>query len=324
MVKLTRRSFGKMAVAAAVGGLSTGAYARSYPTGPIKFVVGLAAGGSTDITARLLATKLEPIIDQNVIVENRPGAGSIIAAESVARAAADGHTFFVGTGSFATNAVLSPNLGFALDELVPIVQLTSAAFCVAVHPSLGIETIDQLVARAKAEPGKIKYCSTGAGGQGHFAGELFKSMAGVDMVHVPYAGAAPALTAVLTGEVPVAFIDIISYKARVTKDELRLLGVTSSSRAAAEPDVPTLQELGFNNFNVIGWSILFAPKGVDPSITSFFHDATVRAANDQDFRSKLTHDGGEIVFSSQAEVGKFFADQIELYRTIATNSNIRQ
>lgn len=323
MINLTRRSFGTLALAAAAAGLTRGAYAGSYPAGPIKFVVGLAAGGSTDITARLLAAKLEPIIGQNVIVENRPGAGSMIAAAAVARADADGKTFFVGTGSFATNAVLSPDMGFNLEELVPVVQLTSAAFCIAVHPSLGIETIDQLVARATAEPGKIKYCSTGAGGQGHFAGELFKSMAGVDMVHVPYAGAAPALTAVLSGEVPVAIIDIISYKARVTKGELRLLGVTSSSRAAAEPDVPTLKELGFDKFDVIGWSILFAPKGVAPDIVALFHDAAVRVADDQDFRSKLTHDGGEIVFNSQAEVGKFFADQIGLYRTIAANSNIR-
>lgn len=321
---MKRRSFLHLASAAAFLLAAGPSWAETYPSKPVKIVVGLAAGGATDIAARLLAQGLTERFKQQFIVENRPGAGSMIAAELVSRAPADGYTFFMATGSYATAAALEKAPRFdPVQSFTPVLQLTAVPFCIAVNPSLGVSSLKDLTALAKQSPGKLKYASTGTAGQAHFSGELFKSLTGTDLVHVPYKGAAPAITDVINGQVPVIFTDLFSVLSRVRSGELKVISVLGSKRAQAAPDIPTTEEQGVAGFKIIGWSGLFAPAGTSGEIVDVIQRAVAEIAAGEAFKKQMADHGAELVVSKPGEFAGFFKSEVDTYRKIADTAGIK-
>jgi len=242
-------------VAAALASACAGA-AETYPTRPVRYVVGFVPGGATDILARAMQPRLSERLGQQVVVDNRPGANGNVAAEIVAKSPADGHTLLLATiGILSINPSLYRKLGFdALRDFAPVAQLVSLSNVVVAHPSLQASNMRELVAAAKARPGQITYATSGSGGTGHLAGELFKTMAGVDLVHVPYKGGAPALVDVVSGQVNTFFATVPTALPQIKAGRIRALGVTTARRSVALPEVPTIEEaLGLKGYEANNW-----------------------------------------------------------------------
>ena len=243
-MKLPRRKFLHLAAsAAALAAVSRVARAQAYPTRPVRIVVGFAAGGSTDIGARVIGQWLQERLGQPFVIENRPGAGTNIATETVVRAPPDGYTLLMVGPSSAVNATLYDKLDFVfLRDIAPVASLIRQPQIMLANPSVTTQTVPELIAYAKANPGKITMASAGVGSAGHLVGELFKMMAGVDFVHVPYRGAGPALADLLGGQVLISFAGIAGSIEHVRSGKLRALAVTTAARSPALPDVPTVSE----------------------------------------------------------------------------------
>ncbi len=244
------------------------AVAQAYPHKPIKLIVGFPPGGGVDIIARTISQPLGERLGQAVVVENRPGAGGNIAAEQVARAPADGYTLLVSAvSSLAISASLYRNPRYdVLKDFVPVAVVASVPNVLVVHPSVAAKSVPELIALAKENPGKVNFGSAGNGTTVHFAGELFKSMAQVDMVHVPYKGAAPAMSDLLGGQVQLMFDFLSAAAPHIKSGKLRALGVTSASRSPVLPDVPTIAEAGLPGYQVLGSFGLVAPAGTPPEV----------------------------------------------------------
>jgi tripartite-type tricarboxylate transporter receptor subunit TctC len=317
-MSITRR----LALQSAAAGLVLGP-ARAQDTRVTRFVVGLAAGGATDIAGRLIANALMERYGQRVIVDNRPGAGSLIAAEVVARSPADGLTYFMPTGSFATSAAITPTLTFDPFGFMPVLQLTRVPFCIAVNSSVAATSIPELIALARRERGGLHYASTGVAGQAHFAGELFNALTGAGLIHVPYRGAAPALTDVIAGLVPIMFTDLFSVLPRARRGEVRILGVTTPERATAAPEIPTVREQGVAELTISGWSGFLAPAGTDAATVELLNRRVGEIASDAEFRRRMGADGAELIVSRPSEFGRFLREEIETYRRIAASAGIQ-
>jgi len=252
---------------------ATGLHARmsmaqtSYPDKPIKLIVPFAAGGPTDMVGRLMAHGMEKELGQNIIVENKPGGGSNIGSEFVARAKPDGYTLLLGTVANATNMSIYNNLNYNIErDLVAITQFMSSPSVLVVHPSLPINNLNELIAYAKANPGKLSFASSGAGGSPHLAGEMLKLRAGIDLLHVPYKGASPALNDVLGGNVSMGFMTAAGALPSINAGKLRPIAVAGLQRLPQLPNVPTMGEAGMADFEVSSWNGLFAPAGTPPAI----------------------------------------------------------
>ena len=255
-----------MLVATAV--FSAAAAAQSYPTRPVRMVVPFAAGGAVDTVARALGQKLGESWKQPVIVDNRPGAGGNIAADSVAKASGDGYTLLITTQGFAISPSLYKKLPFdAVRDFAPVTQLTSSYLVLVCTPQLPSQSIRDLIALAKSKPGTINYGSTGTGAPPHLLGEVLKSAAGIDMLHVPYKGDAPLTQALLAGEVQVAFMPLAGVLPHIKSGRLRALGVSGKQRSTEMPDVPTFAEAGLP-FEFTGWLGIFAPAGVQRELAT--------------------------------------------------------
>jgi tripartite-type tricarboxylate transporter receptor subunit TctC len=261
-----RRQFLHLAAgAAALPAVSHIAWAQPYPTRPVRVLVGFAAGGTTDITARLMAHWLTACLGQQFVVENRPGAGGNIAAETVVKAPADGYTLLI-DNSAAFNAALYDKLSFNfVRDTAPIAGLVRATYVVVVHPSFPAKTVPEFIAYAKANPGKIDMASGGMGSPNHVFGELFKIMAGISMVHVPYRGGAPALTDLIGGRVQVMFIPTVGTIQYISSGALRALAVTSSTRSDALPDLPRVGDF-LPGYDAAAWNGVVAPRGTPVEI----------------------------------------------------------
>jgi tripartite-type tricarboxylate transporter receptor subunit TctC len=261
MVKPSRRKFLHLA-ASTVALLSAGrrARAQTYPSRPVRIIVGFAPGGGNDIVARLMGQWLSERTGQQFFVENRPGAGTNIAAEIVVHAAPDGYTLLLAGLPNAYNAMLYQNLKFNfIRDIAPVAGISQGPLVLAVHPSVPAKTVSEFIAYAKANPGKINMASSGTGGGGHLAGELFKMMAGVNLVHVPYRGNGPALTALLGGQVDVLFPTLVSAIEHVRSGQLRGLATTGATRSEAMPELPTVEEF-IPGYEVSAWYGIGAPK----------------------------------------------------------------
>lgn len=278
--------------------LSAGStYAETYPSKPIKLIVGYAPGGSADITARLISDKLRIELGQPVIVENRPGAGGNIGAEAVVRAAPDGYTLLLASAAqIVVNPSLYKNLPFdPLKDLAPITQLQTDHNLMVVTPGIPAKDLKQFIAYAKSKPTGVTFASPGGGTPAHLAGELMNQMAGLTMQHVPYKGSGPALNDLLAGHVTMAIDNMPALLPQVKAGKLRAIAVASPQRAAAAPDIPTMGEAGVPGYTVSAWKGLMAPAETPPAIIERLHAAAAKVLADPEIRHRMTSMGAEPV-----------------------------
>ena len=289
----------------------------AYPNRPIRIVVGYPPGGATDIGARIMAQKLTIALGQPIIVDNRAGGGGNIAAEYVARAAPDGYTIYWITSSTAISQTWYSNLKFNIvKDFAPISQVTSLANLVLVHPSLPVNSIKELVALAKASPGKLDYSTSGAGGSPHLAAEWFNAMAGINMTHIPYKGMAPQLTDLLSGIVKVAIPTMPMMPELVKQGKLRALAVTTAERDPLMPDVPTLKESGYPDYVISGWHGMAFPAGTPKAIVDRLNKEVVQIVRMPDVKATLVAAGFTVVSNSPQQFADFIEAETKKYANI--------
>ena len=290
---------------------AAGAHAQSYPTKPVRIVVGFTPGGGVDINARLLAPKLGEALGQQVLVDNRPGAGTNIANELVAKAPADGYTLLMNTAAIAINMTLYRKVNFdAVKDFAPISIFSQAPNMLTVHPSLPVKNVKDLVALAKAKPGSLNYSSAGSGTTQHLTAELFKLRTGTSIVHIPYKGSAPSLVALLSGEVSLTFANIPAISSHVKAKRLRALANAGTKRADQMPEVPTLKESGINGVEVVVWYGVLAPAGTPKEVVNSLGGAIAKVAKSADMRRILHEQGAEPVGNSPDEFSKLLREEV--------------
>lgn len=305
------------------GAASAPAPAQSYPAKPVRLVVGFAPGGSTDVVARLTSKKLGESLGQSVVVDNRAGAASNIAAELVARAPADGHTLLYMTSTLTVNQSLYAKLAFDVTRdfvaVTPVVDIPSV---LSVHPSLPVKTVKELVALAKARPGDIAYGSAGNGSATHLATELFKSIAGIDLLHVPYKGSGPATNDFLGGHVQVLFVfNATLVSANMKSGRLRPLAVTSRSRLPNFPDLPTMPEAGIKGYDASVWNGILAPAGTPRQIVARINRETAQAV--KELTPTLAEMGAYPMYASPEEFAAFVKSEIGKWAGVVKRSGAR-
>jgi tripartite-type tricarboxylate transporter receptor subunit TctC len=323
-MKLPRRNFLHLAAgAAALPAVSRIASAQAYPTRPVRIIVPTAPGGSSDQYARLIAQWLSERMGQPFVIENRPGAGSNIGTEAVVRSPADGYTLLsIGAGS-AINATLYDKLNFNfIRDIAPIAGLSREPSVMEVNPSVPAKTIPEFIAFAKAKPGKLNMASAGNGTPAHVAGELFKMMTGVNMLHVPYRGGAPALTDLLGGQVQVMFPVMSSTIEHIKAGRLRALGVTTATRSAALPDIPTVGDAvpGYEASSVYG---IGAPRNTPVEIIDKLNTEINATLSDPKLKARIADLGGTVLALSPADYGKLIAEETEKWGKVIRAANIK-
>jgi tripartite-type tricarboxylate transporter receptor subunit TctC len=324
VVTLSRRQVLRLALAAAaLPAASRLAWALAYPSRPVRIVVGFAAGGPNDILARLIGHWLSERLGQQFVIENRPGAGSNIATETVVRAPADGYTLLLVGSPNAINTTLYDHLDFNfIRDIAPISGLIRGALVMVVHPSVPAKTLPEFIDYAKANPGKLSYGSGGVGGITHITAELFKQEAGgLDIVHVPYRGVAPALTDLLGGQVQVLFTNLTLLIGYIGIGRLRALAITTATRSDALPDIPTIGEFvpGYEASSVFG---LGAPRNTPTEIIDKLNREINAALADPEFKARLAHLDGIALGGSPADFGKLMADETEKWGKVIRLANI--
>jgi tripartite-type tricarboxylate transporter receptor subunit TctC len=313
----TRRQVIAGGAALLAGGLAPLARAQgaadTYPSGPVKIVVGFSAGGPTDLAARLVAAKLQQALGQTFLVENKPGAGSNLASGIVADAAPDGYTLLMAAAPLAINNHLYKGLKWnVLSSFAPITQVMSAPCILAVRPD-SYKTMAELVADAKKNPGKLSYSSSGAGGSQHLAGELLQQKAGIKLIHVPYKGASPALNDLLGGQIQMGFMTSLSSVPYFKSGKLRALAVAAPQRMPQLPDVPTMAEAGLPGVEMNSWSGLLAPAKTPPEIVAKLNREAVKALQAPDVHDKLVAQGAMVVASTPQEFAAYLKNEYENY-----------
>jgi tripartite-type tricarboxylate transporter receptor subunit TctC len=323
-MQVPRRQFLHLAAGvAALPALSRVANAETYPTRPVRIIVGFPAGGSGDIIARLIGQGLSERLGQTFIIENRPGAGSNIGAEVVVRSRPDGYTLLLASSVNAINATLYDKLNFNfLRDVAPVAGLVRYPMVMEVNPSVPATTVPQFIAWAKANPGKINMASNGIGTLSHVTGELFKMMTGVDMIHVPYRGAAPALTDLIAGQVQVMFDTMPSSVGYIRAGKLRPLALTAASRLTALPNIPTLADF-LPAYEAIGWMGLGAPKDTSTEIIDKLNKEINAALADPIIEARIADLGNTIFQSSPAEFGRLVANDTEKWAKVIAVANIK-
>jgi tripartite-type tricarboxylate transporter receptor subunit TctC len=323
-MKPVRREFLRLAAgAAAFPALSRLARAQSYPARPVRIVVGFTAGGSTDIGARLIGQWLQDRLGQAFVVENRPGAGTNIATESVVRSPPDGYTLLMIGPSSAVNATLYDKLSFVfLRDIAPVAAMIRQPQVMLVNPSVPARNVPELIAYAKANPGQITMASAGIGSTGHLVGEFFKMTAGVNLVHVPYRGAGPALTDLLGGQVLMSFAGIAGAIEYVRTGRLRAFAVTTAARAEALPDVPTVGEF-LPGFEAGDWLGVGAPRNTPTEIINQLNKEIVAGVADPRIKARFADLGGTPLALTPSEFGKLLADETEKWAKVIRAANIK-
>jgi tripartite-type tricarboxylate transporter receptor subunit TctC len=299
--------------------------AQSYPARPIRLVVGFAPGGAADIVARTLAEPLSRILGQPILVDNRPGAGSSIAAEHVAKSAADGYTVLIASpSSILVNPLLSPQLGQPLRELTPVSKVSSSPLVVAVNPSTGVASMRELIELARKNPGKLNYASSGNGSAPHMAAVLFQSLTKVEIVHVPYKGGAPAVQSVLAGDTQLCFATPPSVLPLVQGGRLRALAVTSRERTPLVPGVPGMAEAGLPGYEISFWYGFFVPAGTPVEAVRKLFDATSQALSLPETGKALAPQGTETAGSrSPQDFATFLAEDAKLWERLVKESGAK-
>jgi tripartite-type tricarboxylate transporter receptor subunit TctC len=323
-VKLPRRRFLQLAAGtAALPALSDLAVAQSYPSRPVRIVVGYPAGGVSDILARMVGQALSERLGQPFLVENRPGAGSNIATEFVARAPPDGYTLLLVGVANAINVTLYPDIRFNfIRDIAPVALIEHAPLVMEVHPSVPAKTVPEFIAHAKANPGAINMASAGTGGGTHVAGELFKMMAGVNLVHVPYHGSPPALTDLLAGQVQVMFDNMASSIELIRTGRLRPLAVTAAARVSQLPDLPTVGDF-VPGYEATGWNGIGAPRNTPTEIIDLLNREINAALSEPRMQARLAGLGGRAVFAPPAAFEKLIVEDTEKWTRVVKFAGIR-
>jgi len=323
-MKLPRRNFLHLAAgAAALPTVSRFAFAQTYPSRPVRLIVPFAPAGGSDITARLMGQWLSERLAQPFIIENRPGAGSNIATEAVVRAAADGYTLLYVTTANAINATLYDKLNFNfIRDIAPVATISRNTYVMLVHPSMPAKTVPEFIAYAKAHPRKINMASAGTGSPPHVCGELFKMMAGVDLLHLPYRGGGPALTDLLGGQVQVYFATTVASIEYIRAGRLRALAVTTATRSDALPDIPTVAEF-VPGYEASSWYGVGAPKATPAEIVEKLNKEINAGLADAKLKARLADLGGDVLALSPADFGKLIADETEKWGNVIRALNIK-
>ena len=319
------RFLGGAGLAVAMAAAAHASVAQSYPTKPVRMIVPYPPGGATDIFARLVGAKLGEALGQTFIIEQRPGAAGVIGADAAAKAASDGYTVFIGQASnLAINQHLMKKLPYdPVNDFAPITRVASSPNLLVVHPSMPVHSIPDLVNLAKSKPGTINYASAGSGSPGHLAAEYFRKTAQIDVVHIPYKGAAPAIMDVIAGQVSYYFTSPIAAQPYVQAKRLRQVAVTSRKRFPPLPEVPAIAESGYENIDIASWWGLLAPSGTPPEVIGRLHAATTKVLNSAEMRSRLASQGAMVIAESPAEFASYIKSEIAKWEIIVKASGAR-
>ena len=301
------------------------AYGQSYPSRPIRVILSVPAGATPDVTARLLTPGVSHILGQQLVVDNRPGAGGIIGADIAAKAPADGYTIFISSpGALTILPHLRRNLPYdTLRDFTPVSLISIGPFVLITNPGLPVKSVQELIALAKAQPGKLNYASAGNGVANHLAMELFKQRTGVDIVHVPYKGAPQAVTDVVAGNMNMMFNSIAPIVGHIKAERVRVLGIASAKRSPQLPDVPTISEAGVPGFEAVNWFGLFAPAKTPKPIIARLNAAVVKVLHTEDMRAQYAKLGADVVGSSPQEFASYVRRDIAKYADIVKRSGAR-
>jgi tripartite-type tricarboxylate transporter receptor subunit TctC len=299
------------------------AWPQSWPARPIKIIVGFAPGGGNDFIARYLARKLTEPLGQQVVVENRPGAGGSVGIEVGVKSPPDGYTLTLISNSYAVNANLYTLRFDPIGDITPVIQVSQGPYIVVVHPSLPVTSLRELIAMAKAEPGRINFASSGTGSVAHLATELFAGMAGFKLNHIPYKGTGPALTDTIAGQTNAMLGSTATTLPQVRAGRLRALAVTTSRRIEAAPDLPTVSEAGVPGFETVLWHGLIAPKGLPAPIVERLHREISSVLKLKDTTEQLAQDGVSPAGGSPADFLAAIAREIETWRKVVRDANVK-
>jgi tripartite-type tricarboxylate transporter receptor subunit TctC len=317
--KALRAAFGAM-----LGlGASVAFAQEQYPARPVRVVVAFAPGGGTDIVARSLSARLSTKFGQQFIVDNRPGGGGVTGIEIVSRAQPDGYTLLVVSSSFAANAALRKTSYDPINSFQPISLLSRQGLLLLVHPSVPVNSVKELIALAKAKPGVLSYGSSGTGGVQHLATEMLKSMAKIDIVHVPYKGTGPAMNDLMAGQIQMSMLSIVATLSQVRAGKLKGLAVSSSTRSDAAPEIPTIAEAGVPGYSFYGWYCMLAPARTPRNVVGPLNAAVVAAMQAPEIRDRLAAEGSTVVGSSPDELGAHLRGEIAKLTKLAKDANIR-
>ena len=283
----------------------------AYPSKPIRIIVPFAPGGGTDLTARLVGHRVAEQTGQPVIIDNRPGAGTMLGTELTQKSAPDGYTILIASASHAINPSLYRKVNYdPIKDFVPITLAVSFPFIIVAHPGAPMRNVKELIEQAKANPGRLTYASSGTGATNHLAGELFKSMAGVNLIHVPYKGGAPAMNDIIGGQVTMLFGTVLETIPQVRAGKLRALAVSSAKRAATAPEIPTVAEDGLPGYDVTGWYAFIAPAAIDRAVLAKLNVEMTGALGTQGIKEKLSGLGAEPWPTTPERAQTFIADEV--------------
>ena len=305
-------------------GLAQWAAAQAYPTKPMRLVVPYPPGGPTDFVGRAISARLTELLGQQMVVDNRPGAGTIIGSELIARAAPDGYNLLFGTGggTFLAPLILPKVPYDPQKDFAPVAMLVISPQVLVVHPGVGANSVKELIAVAKAKPGQLNFSSVGTGTSPHLGGELFKSLAGVDMVHVPYKGTAPAMTDLIAGRVQLAWSSIPTVLTHVQAGRLKMLGIGGTRRSPALQDIPTIADT-LPGFELVTWYAIFAPTGTPAAIISRLNAETAKVLRDADLVKRFSEQGLEPTVMTPAELKRFTENDVNRWARLIKAANSR-
>ena len=313
--------------ALALGAIGCNVFAQTadYPNKPVRVIVGFAPGGAADIVARLMSDEFGKALGQPVVIENKPGAGSSIAAEQVAHARPDGYTLLIASpSSISVNPALNPKLGYTLTDLIAVTKMTTSPLVLAVNPATGIRSVNDLIAAAKKDPGKLNYSTSGNGSAPHLGAALFVLLTGVQMNHIPYKGGAPAIQSVMAGETQLTFGTSPSVLPQVKGGRVVAIAVSTRERSQLVPELPGMKEAGLPKYNFEFWYGMFAPAGTPPAIVKKIYDATITAMQQPAVKAALARDGTEVSLSGSPEQFKtFLAEDGKFWVDLVKNGNVK-
>lgn len=299
------------------------AVAQDWPTRPVRIVSPFAAGGTADILARMVADHLSAVFKQQFFVENRPGAGNMIGIESVARSAPDGYTFLMTASTLSLNSVLYKKISYdPIKDFAPITIAATAPNVLIINPGVPAKTLKEFIALAQKQAGKLTYGTPGIGTSPHMSMELFKSLARVDLQHIPYRGTAPALTDVISGQITAMFANALTAKPQIESGKVRALGVTTATRSGTMPNIPSIAEAGVPGYDAVQWYGFLAPAGTPQPILAQIHAEATKALNSAEMKEKLASDGAEPAPSTPEAFAAHIRNEIEKWRKVAKAAGI--